>query len=374
MLTVALGLAAAAFAQNSANDMALKISGKTEIKGYIDDAFASGALKHRYETVFDLDFHAKLNDVWSAYVGLEAKNQTASPTPIYNGAWVKYQPKNNLYVKLGDLSFYEGQFISYYGYDFPYDWDAGMKAHDIRGMEFNWDGLSLSMGFGRGGNDKSCSIDYKETDPNKENCETGKSYDLHAAYEFTYGGQHLRPYAHYKSFQTAQHNELHAGVDAGITLGGFTFRTVYGFHADYLMDDSDVKDGFDATSTAHSILVEPNFEVRMFKIKTSFFYAYLNNDDAGRNEIENDVPEYMFAYAEPSFKFAEFIKVGIPVEYHTNSLDDDANLETINVGGRIYFAPVEKLNITAFGLLGFPVGDNDGDESLKLGLETVFNF
>lgn len=373
---IAFGLAVAASAQTTvtANDMALKISGVTEVKAYVDDAFASGPLTHRYETVLDLFFDVQLSDKWSGFVGLEAKTQGEQPTLLYNGAFIKYQHNKDLLVKAGDLSHYEGKFISYYNYDFPYDWDAGMKAHDIRGLELNWNGLMLAAGFGRGGNDKSCPVDYKDTDPKKENCEVKKSYDLHAAYEFNYAGQHLRPYAHYKSFQTAEHNELHAGVDAGLTLGGFTFRAVYGFHADYLMDDGDVKEGFDATSTAHSLLVEPNFEVGMFKIKTSFFYAFLDNDDAGRNEIENDVPEYMFAYAEPTFKFAEFIKIGLPVEYHTNSLDDDADLSTVDFGGRIYIAPVEKLNITAFGMVGIPVGDNKNDETLKLGLETVFNF
>lgn len=375
--TVMFGFAvASAYAETSvtANDLAFKISGATEVKAYVDDAFASGDLSHRYETVLDLFLDVQLNDKWSAYAGVEAKTQSEQPTLLYNGAWLKYQHNDNLFVKAGDLSHYEGQFVAYYGYDFPYDWDAGMKAHDIRGFELNWNGLLLAAGFGRGGNDKSCPVDYKKTDPLKENCETKKSYDVHAAYELNYAGQHLRPYAHYKSFQTAEHNELHAGVEASLAFGGFSFRTVYGFHADYLMDDGDAKENFDATSTAHSLLVEPVFEMGMFKIKTSFFYAFLNNDDDGRNEIENDVPEYMFAYAEPMFRFAEILAIGLPVEFHTNTLDSDKDLNTINVGGRIYFGPAKKLHITAFGLLGIPMGENKNDETLKLGLETIFSF
>ena len=126
----------------------------------------------------------------------------------------------------------------------------------------------------------------------------------------------------------------------------------------------------------------------MFQIKTSFFIAFIGEND--RNEIEGqnittydpvhlendfEIPEYMFAYIEPAIKLGGFMKLGIPVEFHTNTLDSDRDgTKTIDVGGRLYLTPVENLDITAFGMVDIPVGDNAGDVGLKLGVETVFNF
>ena len=161
-----------------------------------------------------------------------------------------------------------------------------------------------------------------------------------------------------------------------MSIGGFAFRAVYGFHADYLMDDEDVVNDQDWTATAHTILAEPTFNVSMFEIKTTFFYAFLKEGDNPNSDIfSGEIPEYMFAYGEPAFKFAEFIKVGIPVEYHTNTLDDDNDKNaTIDVGGRIYISPVQNLDITTFGMVDIPVQDNKGDTGLRFGLETVFSF
>ncbi|WP_290740111.1 metal-dependent transcriptional regulator [Fibrobacter sp. UBA3718] len=259
----------------------------------------------------------------------------------------------------------EGAFNAYYGYDDPADNAAGMKEHDIRGLEIDLAGLVLGFGFGRGDND------FADDDG-------AKVYDIHAAYEFDYAGQHLRPFVDYKSFQTVQHNEFHAGVEAGLNIGGFGFRAVYGFHADYLGDDGDVVDGQDWTSTAHAFLVEPTFEVGMFDIKTTAFYAIVDRGDAAEDasDLDNgEIPEYFFVYAEPAFKLAEFIKLGIPVEYHTNTMDDDDDsAATFDVGARAYITPVENLEIMAFGMVDIPVQDNEDDTALRFGLETVFSF
>ena len=100
---------------------------------------------------------------------------------------------------------------------------------------------------------------------------------------------------------------------------------------------------------------------------------YARNDV---NDIDNgEIPEYFFVYGEPAFKFAEFIKVGIPVEYHTRTLDDnDKTAATFDVGGRIYITPIENLEITAFGMVDVSVQDNKDDDVLRFGLETVFSF
>ena len=345
--------------------MEVKYNGEVEFDAYTGNVWAEDDLNHSYASTFDLNFEVKFNEKWSAFVGLEADDETTDPTAIYNGAYIQYQPTDFFAVKLGDLTFSEGAFVAYYDYDDPADNAAGMKEHDIRGLEIDLAGFILGVGFGRGDNDWADE-------------EGAKVYDVHAAYEFDYAGQHLRPYVDYKSFQTTQHNELHAGVEAGLSLGGFGFRAVYGFHADYLGDDGDVVEGQDWTSTAHAFLVEPTFEVGMFDIKTTAFYAFIDRGDAAEDvsDLDNgEIPEYFFVYAEPAFKLAEFIKFGIPVEYHTHTLDDDnETAATFDVGGRIYITPVENLEITAFGMVDVAVQDNEDDDALRFGLETVFSF
>lgn len=349
----------------SAANMEVKFSGEVEFDAYTGDVLNDDDLNHSYASTFDLNVDVKFNEKWSASVQLEADGETDSPAAVYNGAYVQYQPADFFAVKLGDLTFSEGAFNAYYGYDDPADNAAGMKEHDIRGLEIDLAGLVLGFGFGRGDND------YADD-------EGAKVYDVHAAYDFDIAGQHLRPFVDYKSFQTAQHNEFHAGVEAGLNIGGFGFRAVYGFHADYLGDDGDVVDGQDWTSTAHAFLVEPTFEVGMFDIKTTAFYAIVDRGDATEDasDLDNgEIPEYFFVYAEPAFKLAEFIKFGIPVEYHTNTMDDDDDsAATFDVGARAYITPVENLEITAFGMVDIPVQDNEDDTALRFGLETVFSF
>lgn len=351
--------------ETSAANMEVKFSGEVEFDAYTGDVLNDDDLNHEYASTFDLNVEVKFNAKWSASVQLEADGETDSPAAVYNGAYVQYQPADFFAVKLGDLTFSEGAFNAYYGYDDPADNAAGMKEHDIRGLEIDLAGLVLGFGFGRGDND------FADDDG-------AKVYDIHAAYEFDYAGQHLRPFFDYKSFQTAQHNELHAGVEAGLNIGGFGFRAVYGFHADYLGDDGDVVDGQDWTSTAHAFLVEPTFEVGMFDIKTTAFYAIVDRGDAAEDasDLDNgEIPEYFFVYAEPAFKLAEFIKLGIPVEYHTNTMDDDDDsAATFDVGARAYITPVENLEIMAFGMVDIPVQDNEDDTALRFGLETVFSF
>ena len=351
--------------ETSAANMEVKFSGEVEFDAYTGDVLNDDDLNHEYASTFDLNVEVKFNEKWSAFVGLEADGETDSPAAVYNGAYVQYQPADFFAVKLGDLTFSEGAFNAYYGYDDPADNAAGMKEHDIRGLEIDLAGLVLGFGFGRGDNDWADE-------------EGAKVYDVHAAYDFDFAGQHLRPFVDYKSFQTAQHNEFHAGVEAGLNIGGFGFRAVYGFHADYLMDDGDVVDGQDWTSTAHAFLVEPTFEVGMFDIKTTAFYAIVDRGDATEDasDLDNgEIPEYFFLYAEPAFKLAEFIKFGIPVEYHTNTMDDDDDsAATFDVGARAYITPVENLEITAFGMVDIPVQDNEDDTALHFGLETVFSF
>jgi len=356
--SIVIGLVAAGTFTHAAD---VAVSGKAELNAYANDVYAYGPVEHSYKTIADLNLDISFNEKWSAFLGLEAYGLNAAPGLDYSGAWIKFQPKSNLAFKVGDLTYSEGAFVSYYGYDDPTYYAAGMKEHDIRGFEVNWAGLLLAIGTGRGTND----ID-------RANDNQGEAYNAHAAYDLNYAGQHLRPYANYKSYQSTDHNELHAGLEAGLTLKGFALRTAYGYHIDYIAND----DRLDFTSVAHTILAEPSFEAGSFSIKGTFFYSFLEYNDLDHLEAEAEIPEYMFAYVEPSFKFSEYIRTGIPVEFHTNTLDDKADISTLEMGGRFYITPVENMNITALGMFKIPVGDKkeSDDIGLKLGVESQFSF
>ena len=338
----------------------VKFSGEVEFDAYTGDVINEDIKSHSYASTFDLNVDVKFNEKWSAYVGLEADGATTDPTAIYNGAFVQYTHNEKLSVKFGDLTFSEGAFLNYYGYDDPADNAAGMAEHDIRGFEIDYSGIVFGLGFGRGDNDNLvCSEEEEE-----ESC-VGVAYDAHLAYELGLGEHTLRPFVDYKSYQEAKHNELHAGLDANLKLGAFGLHAVYGFHADNLGEDS--------PKATHAFLAEPSLAVGNVNVKGSVFYAYFDEDDPTVHGEE--IPEYFFAYAEPSVSVLEALTLGIPVEYHTNTLDKNDDVSTFDVGLRAYVTPVDGLEITGFAMFDIPVGDDAGDDTgLTLGLETVFSF
>ena len=92
-------------------------------------------------------------------------------------------------------------------------------------------------------------------------------------------------------------------------------------------------------------------------------------------------PEYLFAAVEPSVALIEYLSVGVPLEWHTNSLNEDDQLESVRVGGRFYFhVPDYKIDIISMVLADIPYGedwpiqDNQNDPSLIFGVEAMFDF
>jgi len=370
----------------SVANMEVKVSGSVEVDVEAGD-LTETRVGHSYYTDAALSVDVKFNESWSAHLGIDAFNDNgAGAVFAYDDAFVQYKPAEAFAIKVGDLRMEEGAFKSYANYDDVSVNAAGMIRHSIRGIEVDLAGLELSYGFSR----------------NEDN---GYTYNAHAAYEFNYAGQHLRPYFNYQSFQEAYHNEIHAGIDAGLNIGGFSFRAVYGLHMDYLLDDEDKgtvgykyvdKNGKektgDVTSMAHAFLAEPSFELGMFQINTAVFFALISDGDAlfaaadvedgeivaGKHqEYAGEIPEYFFLYAEPALKLAEFIKLGIPLEFHTNTLDMDDDKSTFSVGANAYISPVENLDFTAYGMIDIAIGDDApvaGDLGLRFGLETVFSF
>ncbi|WP_405342794.1 hypothetical protein [Fibrobacter sp.] len=338
----------------------VKFSGEVEFDAYTGDVINEDIKSHSYASTFDLNVDVKFNEKWSASVQLEADGESTDPAAIYNGAFVQYTHSDNFNVKLGDLTFSEGAFLNYYGYDDPADNAAGMAEHDIRGVEIDFSGIIFGLGYGRGDNDNLVCVE----EDGEESC-IGVAYDAHLAYELGLGESTLRPFVDYKSYQEAKHNELHAGIDANLKFGAIGLHAVYGLHADYL--------GEDEPKPTHAFLAEPSLAVGNVNVKGSVFYAYFDEDAPTVHGEE--IPEYFFAYAEPSVSILEALTLGIPVEYHTNTLDKNDDVSTFDVGLRAYLTPVDGLEITGFAMFDIPVGDDAGDDTgLTLGLETVFSF
>ena len=369
--------------------MEFKVSGAAEFDVYaywknnsatLWNNYAENDLYHSYASTFDLDFQVKFNEQWSAQIELEADGKSASPGSYYNGAFVQYQKNENIAFKFGDLTHSEGGF-NYYDYDDPAINAAGMAEHDIRGVELDLYGLQLALGFGRGTNDNlSCN-------PINAECR-GKSYDVHAAYQLEFAGQTLRPFAHYKSWQEAHANELHAGLEAALEFGPFAIHAVYGLHADNLTEDE--------PTPTHAFLFEPAFKVANVNVKGGIFYAMFNDNMEKATVHDDEIPEYLFAYGEGDIKLNNVFTIGLLGELHTNSLDDDTDLGSLNFGSRLYITPVDGLDITVFAMAILPMGDdweNSGDIkqydrhsqtvsttdygedlNLKFGVETVFSF
>lgn len=357
-LAAATLLSVPAMAQD-AKGTEVKFSGEVEFDAYTGDILNDDKQSHEYASTFDLNVDVKFNEKWSASVQLEADGESSDPAAIYNGAFVQYTHNDNLAVKFGDLTFSEGAFLNFYGYDDPADNAAGMSEHDIRGVEIDYSGIVFGLGFGRGGNDNlECVLEDGE-----ESC-VGVAYDAHLAYELALGENVLRPYVDYKSYQEAEHNELHAGLEAKLKFGALGLHAVYGLHADNL--------GEDTPEMTHAFLAEPSLEIGKVGVKGTAFYAYF--DDAAPTVHDEEIPEYFFAYVEPSMNVLEFLSLGLPLEYHTNTLDKDDDVSTFDVGVRAYFTPVEGLELTGFAKVDIPIGDDAGDTGLFLGLETVFSF
>jgi len=362
--------------------MEFKVSGQAEFDTYAywkNDSEQD--FYHDFWSTVDIDFQVKFNEKWSAQVEIEADGEGTSPAVHYNGAFVQYQKNENFAIKFGDLTYSEGAF-NYYDYMDPADYAAGMKEHDVRGIELDLYGLQLAFGLTRSGSDYTCSNQYYDANGNPIPADKAcKSYDVHAAYQFDFAGQTLRPFVHYQNWQVEGENEFHAGLDAALEFGPFGIHAVYGLHKDNITKSN--------PEFSHAFLAEPTFKVANVSIKGGFFYAILadNLDKATIHDIE--IPEYMFAYGEGIIKFNDAFALGAVGELHTNSLDVDTDLGTLNFGLRSYFTPVDGLDVTGFIMAILPMGDDwekDGHEAavstvdygedvnLKFGAEAVFSF
>ena len=343
-------------------------SGNVELDVFSKDIVAEEKVELLYASKIDLNLDVILQKKWSAYLSFKADGLNDSPSVFYDAAYVMYKESENIFLKVGDISFFEGPIIFYYKYDDPIDWAAGMVQQDIRGLELNLFRFNFGMGLVRNVED---FVEIRD----KRNL----SYNFHLAYNFHKAGFYLRPYMDYSVYQGNGYDAFHAGTNAMFVADVFSAHLVYGLHADYLRDDDSEKSvgkSFDLTSVAHSFLLETSLDLNVFQLRSSIFYAIINSGDVGNMEIVNDILEYCFAYVEPLLKLSEYLKLGVPIEFHTNALDTDVGLATLDTGFRIYLDPMENFNLLAFAMVGFPIDShNENDyESIMVGVESVYSW
>ena len=357
----------------------LKVSGKAEFDAYAQASTAQDQrFYHSYASTIDVDFNVKFNENWSAFAEIEADGNYENPFVTYKKAYVQYNRGNNFILRVGDLTFSEGAF-TFYNYDDVGIYAAGMREHDIRGLDLQFNGFQFGLGFGRGNNDYSCG--------NTVSCydEGNKSYDIHLAYQFDIAGQTFRPFFHYKSWQIKDGNELHAGLHTDLLFGPLDIHAVYGLHADRLKKSE--------PNATHALLAEPTLKLGRVILKAGAFFAFIDDDlnkatihESGNNY---EIPEYKFVYSEIDFKATDIFTAGFVGEWHTNTLDNTKELGSVNFGPRLYFNPVKNLDMTGFVKIVVPVGDDwkkgehsnwvsttdyGKDVSFNFGLETVFKF
>lgn len=362
--------------------MEFKVSGQAEFDTYVNWRNDNERdFYHDFWSTVDVDFQVKFNDKWSAQVEIEADGEGTSPAVHYNGAFVQYQRNENFAIKFGDMTYSEGAF-DYYDYNDPADYAVGMKEHDVRGIELDLYGLQLAFGLTRSGADYTCSNQYYDANGNPIPADKAcKSYDVHAAYQFDLAGQALRPFVHYQNWQIEDESEFHAGLDAALEFGPFAIHAVYGLHKDNITKSK--------PKFTHAFLAEPTFKVANVTVKGGFFYALLDDNLEKATIHDTEIPEYMFAYGEGIIKFNDAFALGAVGELHSNSLDDDTDLGSLNFGLRSYFTPVDGLDVTGFLMAILPMGDDwekDGhqaavstidygeDVNLKFGVEAIFSF
>ncbi len=349
LLSMPLAVSSLLFAQEAKDESpAFNVSGSVEFEANshfkqvdprieTDNNAQDNKWFHDYSSTFDLLFQVKFNDKWSAEAAISADGDGTAPGFAYDGAFIQYRLNDKIAIKAGDFTYSEGAF-RYYDYDDPGDAAAGMAERSVRGIEV--DAYGLTLGLGLGADDDDCEA-------SDAGCTT---YAVHAAYDLSLGANVIRPYVNYKSYQVENGNSLRAGVTATLVFGNVAnIQVVYGLYSDALSEDS--------PKMSHAFAVEPEINLGKFSVKGSAYYAVLDDE----NPTDIDAPEYMFAYVEPTFSLLENLSLGIQGEYHTMTLDDNADLAQVFVGPKAYFSPTENLSMEGYIRACKPLGDDYGD-------------
>lgn len=314
---------------------------------------------HNYTSTFKLKVHTQFNEKWSAEAKLNADGDGTLPRAVYDGAFVQYKLNHLFAYKFGDLTYSEGAF-NYYDYDDTGKFAAGLRDRNIRGTEIKFWNMMLGVGFKRG----LVAINEDGFEVIEED---SRAYIVHFGADIPFGRHSFRSYINYESEQASEANSLRSGMILKLDFSPlFKMQAVHASYTDVLRKKYPI--------VSQAITFEPEFNLGMFNLKGTFYYAFLH--DNLEKATPTELPEYMFAYLEPGLALSKSITFGIPVEYHTMALDSDADLEQIFVGPRLCLNPTDKLSIKSLMRMAFPIGDNYTNDDMYLGgeVEIAFTF
>lgn len=292
---------------------------------------------HDYASTFNLVFNVQFTDKWSAEAAISADGDGTAPGFAYDGAFIQYQLNEGIAIKAGDFTYAEGAF-RYYDYDDPADYAIGMTERNTRGLELNAYGLLVGLGWGRDDDDCAAS---------DAGC---TSYDFHVAYELGLGNHTIRPYFNYKSYQVESGNSLRLGVTANFALGSIgTLQLVYGLKSDALTEDT--------PKMTHALAAEPELNFGKVVLKATVFKAFLDDE----NPTNPEVPEHMFLYVEPVFALSENLNLGAQLEYHSMTINTDAELGQFWLAPKAYYTVTDNFGFDGYFRICVPMGDDYGD-------------
>lgn len=343
------------------------LSGEAKLRGFgfqkqqdprfgIDNTEDSDLI-HSYTSTFKLKVHTQFNEKWSAEAKLNADGEGSLPRAFYDGAYIHYKANDLFEYKIGDLTYSEGAF-EYYDYDDTGKFAAGLRDRNIRGAEVKFWDMILGVGFKRG-------LIAFEDDGIEIIEEDSKAYIIHFAADIPFGRHSFRSYINYQSEQAKEANSLRSGMILKLDFSPlFKMQAIHASYTDILRKKYPM--------VSQAITVEPEMNLGMFNLKGTFYYAFMHDNLAKATSIE--LPEHMFAYVEPAIALNKNLTFGIPLEYHTMSLDADDNLEQIFVGPKLNLQPTDRLEINSLLRMAFPIGEDYVNNDMYLGGEVEISF
>lgn len=254
----------------------------------------------------------------------------------YDGFVASVKASEALGFKFGDLSYSSGQF-NYYGYKRTNTYAVGLKDRGFRGLQADYMGLTLATG-----------------------ADKLNEYGAYAAYNLDIAGSTVKPFFSMTSDQVTDSTSMRSGFDATVVMGDHKIKIAAAAYKDK---------GDEVSST---LAFEPILAFGSATVAATFFMAVLDDTDP----TAVNVPEKMFFYVEPGFALNDVVSVGLPLEYHTMTLDKDASLEEAWVVPTAYFALGEGFNWSVWAQGSARLGDDalSDDPYFGIGSEAILTF
>lgn len=322
-----------------------------DVAGYYNADTTDGNMVLQANHELDLTASVKLNEKVSVdlYATSYTTGSTGGTVPAqgsdaekrwtgfaYDGFVATAAVTPDFTFKFGDLTYSSGQF-NYYGYKRTNTYAVTMKDRGFRGAEVDFAGLSLAAG-----------------------ADSKYGYGAYAAYTLGIAESSVKPFFSYAADQAADSSSMRGGLDATLVFGPHKIKLAGGVLKDK---------GSELSST---VAVEPILSFGSVSLAATAFVAILDDEDP----TATNVPERMFFYVEPGYAFGPKFSVGLPLEYHTMSLDSDASLEEIWAVPTAYFALADGFNFSIWAQGSLRTGSDieNTDPYFGLGSEAILTF